>query len=112
MDQGYTSCNSKAEPPFQLDLNDVFTIKNHQMRLRLPKRTRAKLPIDEDQVPLKTKENLEEYLQSAISFLQTQEAVLERILGILEEISELESTIKADVIRNITKDQEEQSRKG
>ena len=49
------------------------------MRLRLPKRTRAKLPIDEDQVPLKTKENLEEYLQSAISFLQTQEAVLERI---------------------------------
>ena len=111
MDQGYTSCNSKAEPPFQLDLNDVFAIKNHQMRLRLPKRTRAKLPIDEDQVPLKTKENLEEYLQSAISFLQTQEAVLERILGILKEISELESTIKADVIRNITKEQEDQSMK-
>ena len=46
---------------------------------------------------------LEEYLQSAISFLQTQEAVLERILSILEEIAKLEPLVKADVIRNITK---------
>ena len=35
------------------------------MRLRLSKNTRAKLPITDDQVPLKTAENLEEYLQSA-----------------------------------------------
>ena len=49
------------------------------MRLRLSKKTRKKLPIGDDQVPLKTKENLEEYLQSAISFLQTQQSVLERI---------------------------------
>ncbi len=80
------------------------------MRLRISKNTRAKLPIAEDQVPLKTAENLEEYLQSAISFLQTQEAVLEKILTVLEEISELESTMKADVIRNITVEQEEDSR--
>ena len=79
------------------------------MRLRISKNTRAKLPIAEDQVPLKTAENLEEYLQSAISFLQTQEAVLEKILTILEEISALESTMKADVIRNITVEQEENS---
>lgn len=80
------------------------------MRLRISKNTRAKLPIAEDQVPLKTAENLEEYLQSAISFLQTQEAVLEKILTVLEEISALESTMKADVIRNITVEQEEDSR--
>ena len=47
------------------------------MQFRLSKKTRAKLPIGDDQVPLKTAENLEEYLQSAISFLQTQEAVLD-----------------------------------
>lgn len=80
------------------------------MRLRLSKNARAKLPIKDDQVPLKTAENLEEYLQSAISFLQTQEAVLERILSILEEIASLEETMHADVIRNISKDQEEKSR--
>ena len=38
------------------------------MRLRISKTTRSKLPIPEDQAPLKTAENLEEYLQSAISF--------------------------------------------
>ena len=80
------------------------------MRLRISKNTRAKLPIAEDQVPLKTAENLEEYLQSAISFLQTQEAVLEKILTILEEISNLEATMKADVIRNITTEQEKNSK--
>ncbi|OUU42101.1 MAG: hypothetical protein CBC16_04485 [Verrucomicrobia bacterium TMED56] len=81
------------------------------MRLRLSNKTRAKLPIGDDQVPLKTKENLEEYLQSAISFLQTQEAVLQKILKILEEIAGLEATMKADVIRNISKEQEEASLK-
>ena len=80
------------------------------MRLRLSKNTRAKLPITDDQVPLKTAENLEEYLQSAISFLQTQESVLEKILSILEEIVCLEATMKADAIRNVTKEQEESSR--
>ena len=78
------------------------------MRLFLPRE--PKLPIDEDQVLPKTKENWKN-ICSLPFFLQTQEAVLERILGIREEISELESTIKADVIRNITKDQEEQSKK-
>ena len=46
------------------------------MRLRLPLKTKKKLPIVEDQSPLKTKENLEEYLQSAISFLQTQQEAI------------------------------------
>ena len=59
---------------------------------------------------MKTKENLEEYLQSAISFLQTQHSVLEKTLSILEEIAELALTMKADVIRSITKEQEIQSR--
>ena len=80
------------------------------MRLRLSKTTRKKLPIGDDDVPLKTKENLEGYLQSAISFLQTQHSVLEKTLSILEEIAELALTMKADVIRSITKEQEIQSR--
>ncbi len=81
------------------------------MRLRLNKKTRKKLPIGDDQVPLKTKENLEEYLQSAISFLQTQEKVLERSLEILEEIANLAPTLKADVIRSVSKEEEKKSRK-
>ena len=81
------------------------------MRLRLSKNSRKKLPISDDEVPLKTKENLEEYLQSAISFLQTQQSVLERTLAILEEIAELAETMKADVIRSISKEQEKESRK-
>ena len=80
------------------------------MRLRISKSTRSKLPISEDEVPLKTAEKLEEYLQSAISFLQTQETVLEEILKILEEIAELGPTMKADVIRNVTQMQEESSK--
>ena len=36
---------------------------NKQMRLKLSKKTKSKLPISEDEAPLKTKENLEEYLQ-------------------------------------------------
>ena len=57
------------------------------MRLRLSKYTRTKLPFKEDQIPLKTKEKLEEHLQAAISFLQTQQAVLHRTLDILEDIA-------------------------
>jgi len=81
------------------------------MKFRLSTKARSKLPIGEDQVPLKTKENLEEYLQSAISFLQTQEMVLQKILELLEEISSLEPFMKADVIRNVSKKDEENSRK-
>ncbi len=80
------------------------------MRLKLSKKTRDKLPIGDDQVPLKTKENLEEYLQEAISFLQTQQVALERAIAILEEIAALAPTMKADVIRNVSKDQEKESR--
>jgi len=80
------------------------------MRLRLSKKTRKKLPIGDDQVPLKTKENLEEYLQSAISFLQTQQSVLERTLSVLEQIADLAPTMKEDVIRDISKEQETASR--
>lgn len=81
------------------------------MRLRLSKKTRKKLPIKDDQVPLKTKENLEEHLQSAISFLQTQQNVLERTVEILEEITSLAPTMKADVIRSISVAEEKESRK-
>ena len=72
------------------------------MRLRLSKKTKKKLPIKDDQVPLKTKENLEEHLQSAISFLQTQQNVLERTVEILEGILEIVPTMKADVIRSVS----------
>ena len=80
------------------------------MRLRISKKTRKKLPIKDDQIPLKTKENLEEHLQSAISFLQTQQNVLERTVEILEEITTLAPTMKADVIRSISVKDEEESR--
>lgn len=80
------------------------------MRLRLSKKTRKKLPIEDDQIPLKTKENLEEHLQSAISFLQTQQNVLERTVEILEEITSLAPTMKADVIRSISVNDEKASR--
>ena len=60
--------------PFHLDLPALIKIRIYKiMRLKLSKTTRSKLPIAEDQAPLKTKENLEEYLQGAISFLQTQQ---------------------------------------
>jgi flagellin-like hook-associated protein FlgL len=80
------------------------------MRLRLPLKTKKKLPIGEDQTPLKTKENLEEYLQSAISFLQTQQDALKSIISILEEVEQLAPTMKADIIRKITKEQENESK--
>ncbi|MAL86544.1 MAG: hypothetical protein CMI23_09360 [Opitutae bacterium] len=80
------------------------------MRLRLSKKTRKKLPIKDDQVPLKTKENLEEHLQSAISFLQTQQNVLQRTVDILEEITALAPTMKADVIRSVSLQDEKESK--
>ena len=81
------------------------------MRLRISKKTRNKLPISEDESPLKTKENLEEYLQGAISFLQTQQIALERTIAILEEIAGLAPTMKEDIIRKVSKEQEIESRK-
>ncbi len=80
------------------------------MRLRLSKNTRKKLPIGDDQTPLKTKQNLEEHLQTAVSFLQTQQNVLLRTVEILEEIGELAATMKADIIRSISLDDEKKSR--
>lgn len=80
------------------------------MRLRLSKKTRKKLPIKDHQVPLKTKENLEEHLQSAISFLQTQQNVLQRTVDILEEITALAPTMKADVIRSVSLQDEKESK--
>ena len=81
------------------------------MRLRLTNRTRKKLPIDEEKLPLKTKENLEQYLQSAISFLQTQEVALKRSLEILEEILDLAPNLKADLLRKVSKEDEVKARK-
>ena len=80
------------------------------MRLRLSKKARKKLPIGDDQTPLKTKQNLEEHLQSAVSFLQTQQNVLLRTVEILEEIGELAATMKADIIRSISLEDEKKSR--
>ena len=54
---------------------------------------------------------MEEYLQGAISFLQTQQIALERTIAVLEEIAGLAPTMKEDIIRNISKDQELSSRK-
>ncbi len=68
------------------------------------------MPIGDDQTPLKTKQNLEEHLQTAVSFLQTQQNVLLRTVEILEEIGELAATMKADIIRSISLDDEKKSR--
>lgn len=81
------------------------------MHLRLTTKTRKNLPIDDEKVPLKTKENLEEYLQTAISFLQTQEVALERSIEILEEILLLTTRLKADPIKKVSKEEEIISRK-
>ena len=59
------------------------------MRLRLSNYTKKKLPFKEDEIPLKTKEKLEEHLQAAISFLQTQQNVLNRTLEVLESMAGL-----------------------
>jgi len=99
-------------PSFPLDLrHKIKVVTELAMRLRLTKKTRKKLPIDDEKVPLKTKENLEQYLQSAISFLQTQEVALQRSLEILEEILTLAPRLKADVIRKVSKEDEIKSRK-
>jgi len=80
------------------------------MKFKLSSKILNNLPEDK-QSPFKTKENLEEYLQGAISFLQTQQNVLLRTISIIEEIGKLAPTLKADVIKNITKKQEAESRK-
>jgi hypothetical protein len=80
------------------------------MKFKLSSKILNNLPKD-NQPPLKTKENLEEFLQGAISFLQTQQHVLLRIISIIEEIGKLAPTLKADVIKNISKKQETESRK-
>jgi len=80
------------------------------MKFKLSSKILNNLPEDK-QPPLKSKENLEEYLQGAISFLQTQQNVLLRTISIIEEIGKLAPTLKADVIKNITKKQEAESRK-
>ncbi len=64
------------------------------MRLRISNYTRTKLPFKDDEIPLKTKEKLEEHLQAAISFLQTQQSVLHRTLDILEEMTDLAESLK------------------
>jgi flagellin-like hook-associated protein FlgL len=81
------------------------------MRLRISRNTRKKLPISEEQSPLKTKENLEEYLQQAISFLQTQQEALNRTICILEEVAALAPRMKEDAILNVSKKDEAASRK-
>jgi hypothetical protein len=80
------------------------------MKFKLSSKILNNLPKD-SKPPLKTKENLEEFLQGAISFLQTQQHVLLRIISIIEEIGKLAPTLKADVIKNISKKQETESRK-
>lgn len=80
------------------------------MKFKLSSKILNNLPKD-NKPPLKTKENLEEFLQGAISFLQTQQHVLLRIISIIEEIGKLAPTLKADVIKNISKKQETESRK-
>lgn len=80
------------------------------MRLRLPLKTKRKLPIGENQSPLKTKENLEEYLQSAISFLHTQQEALKSIISILEEVEKIAPNMKEDIIRKVSKEQEIESK--
>ena len=80
------------------------------MKFKLSSKILNNLPQD-NKPPLKTKENLEEFLQGAISFLQTQQHVLLRVISIIEEISKLAPTLKADVIKNVTQRQEAESRK-
>ena len=53
---------------------------------------------------------MEEHLQSAISFLQTQQNVLQRTVDILEEITALAPTMKADVIRSVSLQDEKESK--
>ena len=67
--------------PLRLSRTCVFAIKN----------SRKKLPISDDEVPLKTKGIWRMY---SPQFSQTQQSVLERTLEILEEIAELAETMR------------------
>ena len=59
------------------------------MRLRLSKFAKMRIPFKGDEIPLKTREKIEQHLQNGVSFLQAQHEVLARILGILEEIGRM-----------------------
>ena len=59
------------------------------MRLRLSKFAKMRIPFKDDEIPLKTREKLEQHLQNGVSFLQAQHEGLARILGILEEINRM-----------------------
>ncbi len=59
------------------------------MRLRLSKFAKARIPFTEDEIPLKTRDKIEQHLQNGVSFLQAQCEVLARILGILEEVNRM-----------------------
>lgn len=48
-----------------------------------------RIPFKDDEIPLKTRDKIEEHLQNGVSFLQAQHEVLTRILGILEEINRM-----------------------
>jgi hypothetical protein len=56
------------------------------MRLRLSKFAKMRIPFDDEAIPLKTSDKIEQHLQRGVSFLQAQREVLARILGILEEV--------------------------
>ncbi len=59
------------------------------MPLRLSKFAKVRIPFNDDEIPLKTRDKIEEHLQNGVSFLQAQCEVLARILGILEEINRM-----------------------
>ena len=59
------------------------------MRLRLSKFAKMRIPFKDDEIPLKTRDKIEQHLQRGVSFLQAQREVLARILGILEEINRM-----------------------
>ncbi len=59
------------------------------MRLRLSKFAKIRIPFKDEEIPLKTRDKIEQHLQGAVSFLQAQREVLARILGILEEINRM-----------------------
>ena len=81
------------------------------MRLRLSNFTKSKLPFKEDEIPLKTKDKLEEHLQAAISFLQTQQEVLHRTLDILEEVATLGEGQDDDALLGSTPEEDDEQTK-
>jgi len=48
-----------------------------------------RIPFKDEEIPLKTREKIEQHLQKGVSFLQAQREVLSRILGILEEVNRM-----------------------